>query len=242
MTKILTLIPVVVAGGLIIAVTYVQGEWSQRWSTEPEEEMSQLAARYQDIPKEFGDWVGEDLQYNPGELELAGAKANVSRRYRNKETGLVVSVYMICGYSRDVAVHTPDACYVGRGHVMERRPVSQPFNLGADVSTLKTSTFLKETGKDATHQRIFWGWNRGGRWEAPHSPRWKYGGRSILNKIYLIASVPGGSKEALEDSAAYKFGLEYLPLVSQTLYPLDPTPATETSASGTEKVAATSGP
>ncbi|MDH3719365.1 MAG: EpsI family protein [Planctomycetota bacterium] len=216
MTRIL---PIAIACGLIGVVTYLQGTWTQRWSTAPEEDMKQMAERYQTIPLEVGDWQGEDLPSSERELQRAGGKASISRKYTNRQTGEVVSVFVILGYSRDVAVHTPDACYVGRGYQMERRPIVSRVTSEGSTATMKTSTFLKEQGEAAIHQRIFWAWTHDGQWEAPQSPRWKYGGRTILNKVYLISNIPAGQLQAAEESPAHRFGQLFLNSVGQVLYP-----------------------
>ncbi len=230
MTKLL---PIALACGLLVVATYLQGMWTQRWSTAPEEEMLQLAARYEQIPLEIAGWSGEDLPSSERELERAGGKACISRQYTDSETGEMISVFLILGYSRDVAVHTPDACYVGRGFEMERRPTISRITLGTTTATMKTSTFLKEQDETRIHQRIFWSWTSDGNWEAPQSPRWRYGGRTILNKLYLIANVPLSQQQSVQESPAHRFGELFLERVSQLLYPATPSASANNVAAAT---------
>ena len=189
-------IPLLIGIPLIGLSTYIQGSWTDRWSDVSDQGMRQTASRYAAIPLKIGnDWIGEDTPYSKKELEAAGAHAHLSRVYRNRKTGERISVFMICGFARDVAVHTPDFCYRGAGFEVESRPETFEIESSGTMEqplTFWTSTFLKERPASAIHQRILWGWTSGEPWNAPDYPRWKYPGNSPLNKVYLIHDIPPG--------------------------------------------------
>ena len=219
-------IPLLIGIPLIGLCTYIQGSWTDRWSDVSNQGMQQTAGRYAAIPLKIGDdWIGEDTPYSKKELEAAGAHAHLSRVYRNRKTGERISVFMICGFARDVAVHTPDFCYRGAGFEVESRPENFEIeSSGTMEQPLKfwTSTFLKERPASAIHQRILWGWTSGEPWNAPDYPRWKYPGNSPLNKVYLIRDIPPGI-ERQPDTLSQEhplavFGKEFLPIVRETLY------------------------
>ena len=219
-------IPLLIGIPLIGLSTYIQGSWTDRWSDVSNQGMQQTASRYAAIPLKIGtDWIGEDTPYSKKELEAAGAHAHLSRVYRNRKTGERISVFMICGFARDVAVHTPDFCYRGAGFEVESRPETFEIESSGTMEqplTFWTSTFLKERPASAIHQRILWGWTSGEPWNAPDYPRWKYPGNSPLNKVYLIHDIPPGI-ERQPDTLSQEhplavFGKEFLPIVRETLY------------------------
>lgn len=105
------IVPASVGFVLILLTSILQGRWTQRWEDTTSEELLTLAAAYEKIPMSVGDWTGErhPEPTNRRELEMAGAKGHLSASFTNPRTGQVASVYMICGISRDVSVHTPEA-------------------------------------------------------------------------------------------------------------------------------------
>jgi|YNPMSStandDraft_1061717.scaffolds.fasta_scaffold00682_9 hypothetical protein len=211
-------LPIAVGAVLILLTSIVQGVLTDRWSSSSSEQLEAFAAALQKVPIRIGDWeVQEVTEMDPREREAAGAVGDLSRTYRNPHTQEVVSVYMICGPSRAVAVHTPDACYVSSGFRIEDKiqPYEIPF--GNTKGEFRTATFLKEDPTGSQLLRVFWAWNATGQWEAPEWPRMKYGGRTPLNKVYFIArSAPG---EPVADSPALAFAKEFLPVVTPLLFP-----------------------
>ena len=224
-------IPLLIGIPLIGLSTYLQGSWTDRWSNVSDQGMRQTASRYAAIPLKIGtDWIGEETPYSKKELEAAGAHAHLSRVYRNRKTGERISVFMICGFARDVAVHTPDFCYRGAGFEVESRPATFEIESSGTMEqplTFWTSTFLKERPASTIHQRILWSWTSGEPWNAPNYPRWKYPGNSPLNKVYLIHDIPPGIERQPDTLSQGHplavFGKEFLPIVRETLY----TPAQE---------------
>ena len=131
---------------------------------------------------------------------------------------------MICGYARDVAVHTPNYCYVGAGFEVENPPktFAVETNNPDEPMTFQSTTFLKERPVGTMHQRILWGWTAGEEWNAPDYPRWKYPGNSTLNKVYLIHDIKPGIERKpdtlSQEHPAVVFGRDFLPLARDALY------------------------
>ena len=216
--------PIVVGVLLLVACTVFQGLWTRRWSDETTQELRELVNRYDSIPTNVGDlWVGEDTGgHSQQVLDVAGAYKSVSRVYRNVETNETVSIFLVCGYSRDIAVHTPDACYVSNGFKMAHKPKDYKIRSASVTSKTLTSTFRKERGGSLIHQRILWCWTNGKGWEAPANPRITYGGGSVINKIYLISNISGDEHRDLDTDPAVEFGKIFLPITQEVLYPVAP--------------------
>ena len=118
-------VPIVIAVILIVWLAVVQGTWSDRWNQDfllAEE----FAKRLDNYPKAAGDWEIEDdnsSQSDPRVLEVAGAVGHKSLVYRHKRSGMVVSVYLVCGHSRKITGHTPDKCYPASGFIESGAPL-----------------------------------------------------------------------------------------------------------------------
>jgi len=222
-------------GLVLIAVTsLVQGLWTERWAPTVSDKLKEYAAALESVPTEIGaHWEARSTtEMDPREREAAGAVGDLSRTYWNPRTQQEVSVYLICGASRHVAVHNPKACYTSSGFRMEDKVAVCAIPFDDTEAEFRTAVFLKEDATTTQPLRVFWAWTADGHWEAPEWPRMKYGGRTALNKVYLICrSTPG---EKIEDNPAYDFAKEFLPVVTNRLYP---PPATEAKARPSDSAA-----
>ena len=163
------------------------------------------------VPKNFGDWHGDDKPVDPMVQKAAGALGMaVSRDYRNARTGERVELWLIVGHARDISFHTPDVCYPASGFEARARENSlYPLVMqGMPETPFWTNTFFKEdelTGR--TLKRVFWSWynpessdNKGKVvWEAPPNPRWHFGNTRALYKMYFTSDMQrlhgnGGAK------------------------------------------------
>src|SRR5262249_36709354 len=106
-------VPYVAAVFIMGVSCYVQGMWSERWGTFPELKM--FADQLKEIPKDIGDWRGEDSKETDARiLKVAGAEGELVRVYTNA-AGQSVQVSIICARMRDIFYHTPDRCYPAAG-------------------------------------------------------------------------------------------------------------------------------
>lgn len=217
-----------VAAGIILAGAIVEGYWSLRWGPRTEWLLEPLAQAVKDTPRVAGDWIADQAsEPDPRVLEISGAHALFQATYREETQGDHVTVYLISGWSRDVSVHTPDACYPGAGFVMETSP--QPFTLtyganfdaneesapGLRQADLTTAVFTKTEPTGVTRLRVFWTWNDGRSWQSPRFPRWTFGGRRPLVKLYLVAESPPGLPT--HESAALRLATVLLPILDRQL-------------------------
>lgn len=220
MKRHLPLILPAVVGIVLIAVTsLVQGLWTERWTSSVSDQLKGYAAALEKVPTAVSaHWEAKaQTEMDPREREAAGAVGDLSRTYWNPRTQQEVSVYMICGASRNVAIHNPKACYTNSGFRMEDKERLCTIPFGDRVAQFRTAVFLKESATSQEPLRVFWAWTADGNWEAPPWPRFKYGGRTALNKIYLISrSTPG---EPIEQNPAFGFAKEFLPIATDLLYP-----------------------
>jgi hypothetical protein len=246
-------LPIVLGMVLIVGLTIPQIKMTDRLSG-TNVTTAQRAELLNLVPKDFGDWHGEDKAVDPDIQKTAGAVGAVSRAYRNSRTGERVDLWLIVGHSRDVSFHTPDVCYPGSGFEARGKENSlYPFVMaGMPETPMWTNTFLKEDVTGRQMIRVFWTWyNPESKenenkivWEAPNNARWHFGNSRALYKMYFTSEMRD-PMETAEQSACLRFAKEFLPEVDKALAQvcdkLEPngTKVGETNATG-ELTAATS--
>ena len=171
---------------LVVAATFVQGRWTDRWSgIDVAAELARGGERLeQQFPKSCGDWEAvNDIEADPRSLERAGAVGHVSRMYRHRGTGVQATVFVVCATPHDASGHTPDRCYPGSGYQAEEAESRRSVGLADGRSAeFFTGTFAK-AGQTL---RIFWTYGGDGRWIAPPLARVGLAGRPLVYKLYVI--------------------------------------------------------
>jgi len=75
-----------------------------------------VAAAVGSLPKQFGPWVGRDIDMPPGALALLRPNAISSRRYEHQTTGQQVQFLIVqCTDAREMLGHYPPNCYPAQG-------------------------------------------------------------------------------------------------------------------------------
>jgi hypothetical protein len=222
------LAPAILGGVLIVSLCFVEGLYlKDRWG-EAGAEAAEMGQRFKQVPKEIGDWEGEDLPVDEQVKSTAGAVNYVSRRYQNKETGEEVRLWLIVGHSRDICRHTPNVCYPASGFRQDGRQIHHRWTQddGKPVDFF-TAKFIKDDVRGRHAERVFWAWNHPetNKWEAPADPRQHYGLSRALYKMYFTSNVQA-NEGAAEDNVAAEFAKLMLPEVDKALFPEAQTAAT----------------
>ncbi|MHB1034189.1 MAG: exosortase-associated EpsI family protein [Pirellulales bacterium] len=211
---------------LIIACTIFQGKvLTDRWNAPSEEELQAYSDRMQNnLPKDIGDWEGENLEPEKNDkdwerqIRVAKVVGNLSRRYRNTLTGKTVDLFMVCGKPGNVAMHTPDICYVAAGFRMEESPYKYPIQTGSANPEFFTTRFVKESQTSTERLRIFWSWSADGNWQAPTVPKWTFARAPALYKMYVISHMSKSDDPIYEDPAI-DFVKALVPELQQKVFP-----------------------
>ncbi len=222
-------IPAILGVLVIVGLTIPQIRMSDRFagSNFSAEQRAQLLEK---VPKDFGDWHGEDLEITDEVRKGAGVVGTaVSRAYRNARTGDEVRLWLIVGHAREISAHTPDICFPASGLTPKAAENSLHSIIYPGQKTdapFWTNTFIKEdtlTGRQMI--RVFWAWynptgNKEGdetvTWEAPSNARWWFGNTRALYKMYFT-SVMRDPGETTEQSACMRFAREFMPIVEKVL-------------------------
>lgn len=219
-------LPLLIGVLLIVGLTIQEVRMTDRMSG-TNVSADERAALISSVPKDFGDWHGEDKPVDPNVQKVAGAIGAVSRTYRNSRTGERVDLWLIVGHSRDVAFHTPDVCYRGSGFEA-RGKENSTYNLvltGLPDTPMWTNTFFKEDALSGRSLiRVFWTWynpespenENKVEWEAPNNARFHFGNTRALYKMYFTSEMRD-PMETAEQSSALRFGKDFLPEVNKAL-------------------------
>lgn len=198
--------PTLTAAVAIIACGTVHGLWTNRWQLS--DEPARSAAKLQQVSMSLGDWEGE-----PGGTKLARDMAGaLFHRYRHRQTGQVVTVFVVCDRPGPVSIHTPDVCYEAAGY-----EVTKPtrFTAPQDGGAFWTARFHKKRADAGGDLRIFWSWNAGQGWQAADDARLSFARFPALYKLYLIYEVTG--EENLPDSPPVRLMQQLLPELQRAL-------------------------
>ena len=154
------LIPAVLGGFLIASLCIVEGLYlKDRWG-EPGAEAALMGKRFENVPKQIGDWKGQDLSVDDQVKKTAGAVNYVSRSYKNEETGAEVRLWLIVGHSRDVCRHTPNICYPAAGFRQDGRQIRHTMGAETDKpANFFTGKFIRDDVRGRHAERVFWAWN-----------------------------------------------------------------------------------
>lgn len=207
----------VITGFLLLIVSgLIHGWMTSRWI--PSETLAQASNSVPTVPMKFERWQGVELEVDPAPFRQARASAYWMRRYENKETGAVINTILMCGPAGPMSVHTPDVCYRGAGYQLEGKTSTMAFSYDSPESPAYfwTGDFQKSNPDLASRLRLYWSWSADGSWQAPQDPRFTFGGKSALYKLYLIQQVNDENAYRLEEMTK-AFLKDFLPTLNQSL-------------------------
>ncbi len=178
------LLPVAAAVVVLLFSGLVHGLWIDRWGLG--QDLTEAAARLDRLPLQLGEWEGTDLPMK--NRQSGGLTGSVTRRYVHRPSGKVVTMFLACGRSQEVAIHTPDVCYAASGFKMleTKREFTLPPESARPGSSFYTDRMQRTRGADQTQLRIFWSWYIDGKWQVTENPRSTFGRRSVMYKLYVL--------------------------------------------------------
>jgi hypothetical protein len=204
-------VAMVIALSAITGVTIYEGVRFEFWSSADPEELNHFAQRLKSVPQSFGDWSSQPADADEEQLAAAQVYAHVSRDYIHGKTGAKVNVFLVCGKTHPMAIHSPDQCYAAAGFE-QGDPSRKYVDVNGRAAELWSSQFTREANLDRVALNIVWGWAADdGVWQAPTSPRPHFSNKNALYKIYLISS-PGAEADTEQ------FLKDFLPVLDERLF------------------------
>lgn len=186
--------PIALAVMAVMAVTAVQGVWTERWGAkdvvaELKRDSELLAAGF---PREFGPWrMVAETAADPEQLKAAGAVGHISREYENIDTGVHIGVFVVCATPRDASGHTPDRCYPSAGFEIAEQEHREVIPLDDGTKAEVFAGCFKKPGETL---RILWTYAATGKWMAPQIARIELANYPAVYKLYAIVNETGMSR------------------------------------------------
>lgn len=203
------LLAIAAAATLTVAPALVQGRLVHRWGTPPD--MSAAAQQLATFPRSIGDWEvsrdGEPLSDDVcHELGLVG---HVSRVYKNRTSGDVVTLLLMLGQSGRLVRHPPDICYANRANQQVDKATKMSVAATTPPSELRLLEYRK-TGL-ATDDRflVAYGLTTDSIWSAPKYPRIAFGGSPHVYKLQILTSLEPGEERADGHAVLQAFAAEF---------------------------------
>lgn len=225
-------LPIALAVVFVVALTWVEASLSDRWQ-DSSIKAADFDKLFEQVPLEgIGAWEGVDLPVADLVKKTAGAVSYVSRRYTHMTTGQRVTVWLIVGHSRDICRHTPNICRLNSGYTQLGGQLTHTIEAkGQKPAVFHTAKFEKSDAFGRSVERVFWAWNHPDRkvWEAPSSPRRRYGNSRALYKLYFTSDVMS-DESTVGKNVAVEFAELMLPEINAALFPAEAAPAEETPA------------
>ncbi len=202
--------------GLTVISGLVQGKLTNRWGVP--QDMQAAAERFKRIPTEFGEWqLQKEEKMSDLIVETLQCSGYINGSYVNRSTGEVVSAFVILGPPGPISVHTPEICYSSKNYaITESRSRVKVGNPNTSRDELWAMT-LRSHDVSADLLRVYYGWANAGQWTAPESPRFTYGGDSLLFKIQLASYLPPDTN-LKQDDTCRRFLQAFLPVLNEALF------------------------
>ncbi|QDT63304.1 exosortase-associated EpsI family protein [Calycomorphotria hydatis] len=208
-------LPIILGFVVIIGVAIADGLRADRWG--PGGELQEAADQLAAFPETLGTWESKSFEIPEDQLEVAGASGSISRHYRDRETGRVVTVMILCGRPGPIAVHPPTVCFTSSG----LRLLAEPHNTivatdgpnGPDE--FLTADFAYPRDQFGPILRTYWGWFSEGVISAPSNPRIAFAPQPVLHKVYVTHDAVIGDKNS--EQVGQSFMRVLLPALRETL-------------------------
>ena len=197
---------------ILIVSGVVHGFWTGRWDTDTDSATPRLETIALDLP----DWQGQNIEV-PAQAR-PGINGLLYRKYIHRVTGQAITVYLICGRSGPVSIHTPDSCYAAAGYKV-LTPSKYVLNDEPNQTKheFRTARMVRSSQGDQSQLRIFWAWTDRGRWQVPDDPRLVFPHQNGLYKLYLINDRPR-SGDVLDGEPCVELMKQLLPEMKRSLF------------------------
>jgi hypothetical protein len=202
--------------GVILAISgLVHGMWTNRWTSGPDVMGKDLLIGIDGL---VGSWIpGDMLTINPG--DVPPKTKLISRQFTSVKNGSPIIVSVCSGYAGEVAVHTPDVCYLGAGYKLKSALTRQTIQLqdGKEAS-FWMADFEKTTATSVENVRVRWSWSKDGNWQAPDYPRLTFARAPVLYKLYIVHNLTE-EEDLTRDDPYRKFAADLVPVLNRQLAP-----------------------
>jgi hypothetical protein len=202
---------------LLVINGVLHGLWTQRWTGLTESAVQAAADRLAQVPLVVGEWRGERVETDSSLPEEVVGK-NVAIRYVHRTNGYTVTVYLACGHTITMEMHTPRECYPAAGYKMagaEARVSLLPAS--GEASEFLAATFSRVEASTMVQLRMFWAWkDDSSSWRAPDHMGRTFRASPFLYKCYAVRALIT-PEEPLESDPCSELLRELIPELNRAL-------------------------
>jgi EpsI family protein len=194
----------------LMPLTYLGANWVQASLKTPGTEMP--VWRFQEMPKQFGNWRGEESTMNPNTAVRTGARLDtiIERTYRDNQGHAVAMHAAMFDNPADGVIHSPLVCYNSAGwtKLSEKKiDLQLPTELTnlPEKLTIPVSVSTWENEKDSKQVMVAYWYQLGehflfGRWDLGLKIRWSLAGRpkwpALIKVMMEIPIIEGEDAKA----------------------------------------------
>jgi len=185
------------------------------------ERLLEIASRNIDaLPETIGPWrmtASQPLDENA--VRMLQCRANLSRSYRNDDTGESVSLMLLVGRAGPLLAHTPEVCYSSQSFETLEAAHPQVIRKNETDEDVFSSVLFASTTVGGEKQRVYYGWRPFvGHWAAPKNPRLSLGGEPVLYKLQVDAQeLAPANEKSPEANSIQRFLDDLLPVLDRSL-------------------------
>jgi hypothetical protein len=204
--------------GLIVAVTAAGRALCSRLGGGQSALLTRASEGLKHVPREIGPWrCVFERPLDEGDVQMLHCAGYVSRSYVHTQTRSTVNVTLLVGPAGPLVAHRAEFCVPSRGWIQLGDPVK--FQIAVDGQGFHEffQADFEEQSVSGRRSRIYYAWNRGGRWEAPSSPRIALGGSPGLFKLQVDTAIDVAP--AAGNDPAAQFVKDLLPALEQVSLP-----------------------
>ena len=205
-------------GSIAIMLSFgiAYGFLSDRWGVS--QKVIDAANRLNDVPMEFGDWVGaKGSPIDKDTQRTAGAVNYLTRTYTNAN-GDTVFVTMLCGRPGPISTHSPDVCFRGAGLRQKFEAEEQQIPCeGSIEANFLSAEFQRPQSKPGPDMKTYWSISPNGTtWYAVSDSRLQFGHHPYLYRTFISTSMTRLADEDQPD-VIEEFLKDFLPVTSEAL-------------------------
>jgi hypothetical protein len=174
-----------------------------------------------EVSRTLGDWQvqdGGETSLDPDIAKVAGCSDHVIRTYKNRLTGVSVTVLILFGPAEAVFGHRPEICYPSAGYRMVAEPTFREVASGAGPAAVFCSeVFVREGEKRLGREEVHYSFRHGDLWTPNVEQFWKnFRHNPSMYKIQVQRTVSEAEKREVNNPSE-QFLAFLLPEIEQKI-------------------------
>lgn len=188
----------------------LRGRIDYRWGVS--EEFQAAAERVNAMPTQLGGWKTGGLEkLDKQAKQMLRCTGDVFGTYINS-SGEQVNMTCLVGPAGPLAIHTAEVCYGSSNYTVLGQVERITLVDDAGEEHQFAVVMFEENRAGNRPLKVYYAWNRDGKWIAPESPRTAFAGTSMLYKLQVATMA---IDEDGDQDAAANFLKQNLPKLQQ---------------------------